>query len=184
MAKKEEQVKKKDKKQEQVENEQQEQVQNEQPKAEETSEKNWEEEYDKLNDKYIRTYSEFENFRKRTAKEKIDLMSSAGASVIKELLTILDDMERAAESNETATDVESVKEGFTLVQNKLVRILQSQGLKKMEAKGEAFDTELHEAVTKFPAPSDDLKGKVIDEVEPGYFLNEKVIRFAKVVVGE
>lgn len=178
------------KKEKEQTNSQEEQVQQEQVQAENNEqatpngEKNWEEEYNKLNDKYIRTYSEFENFRKRTAKERIDLLSSAGAGVIKEILPILDDMERASESNAKSDDIDSVKEGFDLVQQKLIRILGAQGLKKMDAKGETFDTELHEAVTKFPAPSEDLKGKVIDVLEPGYYLNDKVVRFAKVVVGE
>lgn len=139
--------------------------------------------YNELNDKYLRMYSEFENFRRRTAKERLDLMKSAGEDVFKLMLPVIDDFERARANMETATDVPSVKEGVELIYTKLVKELGNKGLKPMETKGETFDPEFHEAITQFPAPSDDMKGKVIDEVEKGYFLNEKVIRFAKVVVG-
>lgn len=139
--------------------------------------------YNELNDKYLRMYSEFENFRRRTAKERLDLMKSAGEDVFKLMLPIIDDFERARTNMETATDVPSVKEGVELIYTKLVKELGNKGLKPMETKGETFDPEFHEAITQFPAPSDDMKGKVIDEVEKGYFLNDKVIRFAKVVVG-
>lgn len=139
--------------------------------------------YNELNDKYLRMYSEFENFRRRTAKERLDLTKSAGEDVFKLMLPVIDDFERARANMENATDVPSVKEGMELIYHKLVRELGNKGLKPMESKGETFDPEFHEAVTQFPAPSDDMKGKVIDEVEKGYFLNDKVIRFAKVVVG-
>lgn len=139
--------------------------------------------YSELNDKYLRMYSEFENFRRRTAKERLDLMKSAGEDVFKLMLPIIDDFERARANMENATDVPSVKEGMELIYHKLVKELGNKGLKPMESKGETFDPEFHEAITQFPAPSDDMKGKVIDEVEKGYFLNDKVIRFAKVVVG-
>jgi len=136
-----------------------------------------------LNDKYIRMYAEFDNYKRRTTKERIDLLQTAGKDVIVSMLTILDDFERAAKAMETATEVAQVKEGVELVHHKLKSLLNNKGLKEMESKGKVFDVELHEAITNIPAPSDDLKGKVVDEVEKGYFLNDKLIRFAKVVVG-
>ena len=139
--------------------------------------------YNELNDKYLRLYSEFENFRKRTSKERVDLIKSGGEDIFKILLPIIDDFERARTNMETAEDVPSVKEGVDLIYNKLIKELGNKGLKPMETKGEVFDSEIHEAITQFPAPSDDMKGKVIDEAEKGYFLHDKVIRFAKVVVG-
>lgn len=135
------------------------------------------------NDKYLRLYAEFDNFRRRTQKERADERQNAGKDVITALLPVLDDFERAMKAMETAADVTAVKEGVALVQHKLKNILTQKGLKEMEAKGEAFDADLHEAITNIPAPSDDLKGKVVDELEKGYFLNDKVVRFAKVVVG-
>jgi molecular chaperone GrpE len=135
------------------------------------------------NDKYLRLYAEFDNFRRRTSKERIDLLQTAGKDVIVSMLPVIDDFERALKSMETATDVDAVKEGINLVNNKLKNILQQQGLKSMDAKGQVFDADIHEAITNIPAPTDELKGKVIDEVEKGYYLNDKVIRFAKVVVG-
>lgn len=141
------------------------------------------EQYDQLNDKYLRLYSDFENFRKRTAKERVDLIMNGGQDVFKLLLPIIDDFERARTNMETAKDVPSVKEGIELIYHKLVKELENKGLKAMESKGQVFDSEFHEAITQVPAPTEDMKGKVIDEVEKGYFLNEKVIRFAKVVVG-
>lgn len=140
-------------------------------------------EIDKLNDKYLRLYSEFENFRRRTAKERLDMMKSAGEDVYRLLLPIIDDFERARDNMDNAKDVPSVKEGVELIYHKLLKELQQKGLKPMEAKGEVFDSEIHEAITQIPAPSDDMKGKVVDEIEKGYYLNDKVIRFAKVVVG-
>lgn len=136
-----------------------------------------------LNDKYVRLYAEFDNFKRRTTKERIDLLQTAGKDVIVSMLSVLDDFERAAKAMENATEVKPVKEGVELVHHKLKSLLNQKGLKEMESKGKAFDPEIHEAITNIPAPSDDLKGKVIDEVEKGYFLNDKVIRFAKVVVG-
>jgi len=136
-----------------------------------------------LNDKYLRLYSEFDNYRKRTQREKVDLIKNAGADVIKEMLSILDDFERATIANEAADDTEGLKEGFTLIHNKFRGILERQGLKPMDSIGEAFNVDHHEAITKIPAPSEDMKGKVIDAVEKGYFLKERVLRYAKVVVG-
>lgn len=135
-------------------------------------------------DKHLRLAAEFENFKRRTTKERIELFQTAGRDVIQSLLPALDDMERASKTLETATDVASVKEGLTLVFGKLKNILQSKGLKAMDSGGQAFDAELHEAITEVPAPTEALKGKIIDVVEPGYYLNEKIIRHAKVVVGK
>jgi len=135
------------------------------------------------NDKFLRLYAEFDNYKRRTSKERVDLLQTAGKDVIVDMLPILDDFERALKSMETATDVNAVKEGVTLVHNKLRTTLTNKGLKEMESKGKVFDADLHEAITNIPAPSEDLKGKVIDEVEKGYYLNDKVIRFAKVIVG-
>jgi molecular chaperone GrpE len=135
------------------------------------------------NNKYLRLYAEFDNYKRRTNKERIDLLQTAGKDVLVSLLPVVDDFDRALKSMETATDVTSVKEGVLLVQNKLKSILSQKGIKEMEAVGTVFDADIHEAITNIPAPSDDLKGKVIDEVEKGYYLNDKVIRFAKVVVG-
>jgi len=133
--------------------------------------------------KYLRLYAEFDNFKRRTSKERLELLQIAGKDVISDLLTVLDDFERAQKSIETATDVVAVKEGVTLVQHKLKSILNQKGLKEMESKGKEFDADLHEGITSIPAPSADLKGKVIDELEKGYLLNDKVIRFAKVIIG-
>jgi molecular chaperone GrpE len=135
------------------------------------------------NDKYLRLYAEFDNFKRRTTKERVELLQTAGKEVIVSLLPVLDDFERAVKAMETAQDVSAVKEGVTLVQSKLKNILSQKGLKEMEAKGTAFDADIHEAITNIPAPTDDLKGKVIDQLEKGYYLNDKVVRFAKVVVG-
>lgn len=140
-------------------------------------------ELSEANDKYLRLYAEFDNFKRRTSKERIELLQTAGRDVIVDLLTVLDDFERAAKAMETATDIESIKEGVQLIHSKLKNILASKGLKEMNAKGTPFDADFHEAITNIPAPSDDLKGKVIDEIEKGYSLSDKVIRFAKVVVG-
>jgi molecular chaperone GrpE len=135
-------------------------------------------------DKYLRLYAEFDNYRKRTTNERIDLIRTANQEVLVALLPVLDDFERATKSFETATDVNPVKEGVALVHHKLRNILTSKGLKLMESQGLAFNPDLHEAITNIPAPSDDMKGKVLDVVEQGYYLGEKVIRYAKVVVGE
>ena len=136
------------------------------------------------NDKYLRLVAEFDNFRKRTAKERIELTKSAGEEIIKSLLDVLDDSERAAKQMETSEDISLIKEGVSLVFNKFRNTLQSKGLKAMESKEQEFDTELHEAITEIPAPTEELKGKVLDEVQKGYYLNDKIIRHAKVVIGK
>lgn len=164
-----------------------EEVQAEGQEVEKTSEKaepSVEDQIKELNDKYMRLYSEFENFRRRTSKEKIELIQTAGADLIKELLPVLDDMERAMESNAKSEDIEAIKEGFQLVHNKFNKILVSKGLQVKEDKGEVFDADVHEAIAKIPAPEENLKGKVVDVVEKGYALNDKVLRYSKVVVGE
>jgi molecular chaperone GrpE len=135
------------------------------------------------NDRYLRLYAEFDNFRRRTAKEREDARKSEGKDVIIALLPVLDDFDRAIRSMENSTDVTSVKEGVALIQNKLKNVLAQKGLKEMQSIGTAFDPEIHEAITNIPAPSDDMKGKVVDEMEKGYYLNDKVARFAKVIVG-
>jgi molecular chaperone GrpE len=135
------------------------------------------------NDKYLRLYAEFDNFRRRTIKEREEARKTEGKDVIVSLLPVLDDFERALRSMENATELAPVKEGITLVQNKLKNILSQKGLKGMESIGNPFDPELHEAITNIPAPTEEWKGKVIDEMEKGYFLNDKVVRFAKVIVG-
>ena len=149
-----------------------------------TKEANQEDEVKVLNDKYLRLYSEFDNYRKRTAKEKIDIITSASEGVIKDLLAIVDDFERAIESNANVEDADALKEGFHLIYNKFYKTLESKGLKKIEAKGESFNADIHEALTNIPAPSEDLKGKVVDVVETGYAIGEKIIRYPKVVVGQ
>lgn len=136
-----------------------------------------------LKDKYLRLYADFENFRRRTAKEKLELVSTASEGLMVALLPVVDDFERAMQSLEKTSDVAALKEGVSLIFHKLTKTLESKGLKPMQSKGEPFNADLHESVTQFPAPSEDLKGKVIDEVEKGYYLNDKVVRFAKVVVG-
>lgn len=135
------------------------------------------------NDKYLRLYAEFDNYKRRIAKERIELMQTAGKDIIANLLPVIDDFERALKSFETVTEIAPLKEGVSLVGQKLKNILIQQGLKEMESIGKPFDAELQEAITNIPAPSDDLKGKVIDEIEKGYFLHDKVLRYAKVVVG-
>lgn len=135
-------------------------------------------------DKYTRLFAEFDNFRKRTQKERVELISNAAGDVIKELLPVIDDFDRAVKANETLEDVAVIKEGFVLIHHKLYKRLEAKGLKPIEAAGKTFDTDFHEAITSTPAPSEELKGKVVDEVEKGYVLNDKVLRFSKVVIGQ
>ncbi|WP_291950813.1 nucleotide exchange factor GrpE [Chitinophaga sp.] len=137
-----------------------------------------------LRDKYLRLQAEFDNFRRRTAKEKMELVQTAGKDVIISLLDILDDSERAAKQMETATDVAAVKDGTMLVFNKFKTNLVSKGLKEMESLHQPFDADLHDAITEIPAPTPDLQGKVLDVLQKGYYLNDKLIRHAKVVVGK
>lgn len=140
---------------------------------------------EELEEKYLRLFSEFDNYKKRTKKEKAEIIRNASGDIIKQLLPVLDDFERAIQTNrENEVGEEKLKEGFELIYNKLKDLLEKEGLQEMEAKGKPFNMEEHEAMTKQPAPSEEEKGKVIEEVEKGYYLNDKVLRFAKVVVGE
>jgi len=137
-----------------------------------------------LKDKYLRLYSDFENFRKRTAKERIDLIKTASEEVLKDLIPVVDDFERAFKAAENETEVAKIKEGSQLIFHKLMRVLESKGLKAMEdLVGKPFDAENQEAITQIPAPTEEMKGAVIDVVEKGYTLGEKVVRYAKVVTG-
>jgi molecular chaperone GrpE len=138
------------------------------------------EEEESWRNKYLRLYAEFDNFRKRTMRERADLVRSAGRDLTEAMLPVLDDFERAAAAEQ---DPDQMKEGYQLIGQKMRGILEAKGLKRMEAKGAEFDTDLHEAITQIPAPSEDMKGKVVDVVEPGYKLHDNVLRFAKVVVG-
>ena len=144
----------------------------------------WEEKYEEMNDKFVRLYAEFDNYRRRTNKERIDLIGSASAGVVRDMIPVLDDFDRALANNEKSEDIQAVKEGFILVSTKFRGILEGKGLKPMKTKGEAFDSEFHEAIANVPAPNKKMIGKVVDDVEKGYLLNDKVIRFAKVVVGQ
>lgn len=137
-----------------------------------------------LKDKYIRLVADFDNFRKRSARERLDLIQTASKDLIAALLPVLDDSERAEKQMLATQDIEAIKEGEKLVFNKLRTTLQSNGLRAMETIGKDFNPEYHEAITEVAAPSESLKGKVLDEVEKGYYLNDKIIRFAKVVVGK
>jgi molecular chaperone GrpE len=140
--------------------------------------------YTELNDKYLRLYSDFDNFRKRTLKEKIELSKYASAEIIVKLLPVLDDFERAIKAFDLTQEAGQVtKDGMVLIFNKFLTILQQQGLEPMRAAGESFDTDFHEAITNIPAPAPEQQGKIVDVVEKGYLLGGKVIRYAKVVVG-
>ena len=143
-----------------------------------------EDQINELNDKYLRLYSEFDNYRKRTSKERLELFKTAGQDILTDLLPVLDDFERAILKMDSSDDSEAIQTGINLIYNKFKSILENKGLKHFKSIETEFDPEVHEAITKIPAPSKKLKGKVVDEIEKGYMLNDKVIRFAKVVVGE
>lgn len=136
-----------------------------------------------MKDKYLRLYSEFENFRRRTSKEKMELVKTAGEETILAMLPILDDFERALKAMSQEESVKPIREGVELIYTKTLKTLQSKGLVKMESIGAEFNSDFHEAITQIPVTEDTQKGKVVDEVEAGYYLGEKVIRFAKVVIG-
>jgi molecular chaperone GrpE len=140
--------------------------------------------YDALNDSHLRLMAEFDNYRKRTLREKADLIKSGGESALTALLPVIDDLERAMQTVRAAEDIDAVKEGVELIYNKFITYLGQQGVKAIKAVGEPFDTEKFEAVAIIPAPAKENKGKVIDSVQTGYTLYDKVIRHAKVVVGE
>lgn len=135
-------------------------------------------------DKYIRLYAEFDNYRRRTMKEKEDLIKTAGQGVIKDLLPVIDDMERAKAAFSASNDLEALQNGFELIMQKFMQTMLNKGLKEMTSTGEDFNPEWHEAIAEIPAPAEEQKGKVIDTTEKGYYLNEKIIRYAKVVVGK
>ena len=140
--------------------------------------------YQDINDKYLRLSAEFDNFRKRTLKEKADLTKFAGEDLLVSLLPVMDDFDRALQSMDSAENMESLKEGIMLIYNKFSEFFKQRGIQEIESKNKAFDTDLHEAITKIPAPEKKLKGKVVDVIEKGYALNGKVVRYSKVVVGD
>lgn len=148
-----------------------------------TAEEKLQQENAALNDKYLRLFAEFDNYKRRTQKERVELLQTAGKDVIVSLLPLLDDFDRANKAMENATEVAAIREGVNLVHSKLKSTLAQKGLKEIESINTPFNTDHHEAITKIPAPNEEMKGKVMDELEKGYTLNDKVIRFAKVVVG-
>jgi molecular chaperone GrpE len=135
-------------------------------------------------DKYLRISAEFYNFRKRTLKEKSDLLRTGNEDLLKKILPVVDDFERGIDTIDKSTDLDALRTGIHLIYNKFSEFIKQQGLKEIEAKEQPFDLDFHEAMTKIPAPTEELKGKVVDVLEKGYFLNEKVVRYAKVIVGE
>lgn len=152
--------------------------------VEEKKEPTTEEKLAELQDRYLRLSAEYDNFRKRTLKEKIDLQKSANERLLETLLSVADDFDRALQVVDEAKEIEAVKEGLILISGKFNGFLTQQGVKEIEAVKKEFDTDLHEAITKIPAPSKKLKGKVVEVIQKGYYLNEKVLRYAKVVIGE
>ena len=141
-------------------------------------------EHGELKDKYLRLFAEFENYKKRTFKEKLELMKTAAQDTMSALLPVLDDFDRAKKNAEDQSTEEVFSEGVNLVYNKLYSVLKNKGLEAMESNGEVFDPELHEAITEIPAPTSELKGKIVDTIEKGYTLKDKIIRHAKVVTGK
>lgn len=137
-----------------------------------------------LKDKYLRLAAEFENYKRRTVKEKLSMMGTANRDTLSALLPVMDDFDRAKKNAEDESSTEPFSEGVMMVYNKLFNTLQQKGIKAMESNGEEFDPELHEAITEIPAPSEEMKGKVIDTVEKGYYLKDAILRYAKVVVGK
>ena len=137
-----------------------------------------------LKDRHIRLQAEFDNYRKRTLKERMELMKTANESLLINILPVIDDFDRAMQTLDLDEDESHVKSGVKLIYNKFQEFLKQNGVKEIEAKEQNFDTDLHEAITKIPAPSEELKGKIVDVVQKGYFLNDKIIRFSKVIIGE
>lgn len=154
------------------------------PVAEESILERTKAELEEMKDKHLRQVAEFDNFRRRNAKERIELIQTAGKEVITDLLDVLDDCDRAQKQMENSDEADEIKEGVMLVFNKLRNTLQARGVKLMETINQEFNPDLHDAVAEVPAASDDMKGKVVDEVMKGYYLNDKIIRHAKVVVGK
>ncbi len=141
-------------------------------------------EHGELKDKYIRQVAEFDNFKKRNARERIDLLQNAARDTIASLLPVLDDFDRAIKAGDDDDSIEPVSEGVKMIYNRLKNTLGQKGLREMETHEQPFDPELHEALTEIPAPNDDMKGKIMDTIEKGYYLNDKIIRHARVVVGK
>ena len=150
----------------------------------ESKEEELQKKYDEANDKYLRLAAEFDNYKKRTLKERMELIKTAGENILVGLIPIIDDFDRAMQATSQAKDIEAVKQGLGLIYNKFNEFIKQKGIKEIEAISKDFNTDLHEAITKIPAPTAELKGKVVDVVEKGYFLNDKVIRYSKVVIGE
>lgn len=139
---------------------------------------------EELNDKFLRLYAEFDNYKKRTQKERIEVAKTAGIEIINALIPVIDDFSRAMKQMETSNDLTGLQEGVKLIQQKMNAVLESRGLKQMKSLGETFNPELHEAIAEIPATDQQLSGKVVDEIESGYYLHDKIIRHAKVVVGK
>jgi molecular chaperone GrpE len=137
-----------------------------------------------MKDKYLRLFADFDNYKKRTAKEKLELIDAAGKDFFALMLPVVDDFERSLKAINNTEANNAIKEGIELVYHKLLKTLESKGVKAMESNGTEFNADLHEAITEIPAPSEEMKGKVIDTVEKGYYLNDKILRYAKVVVGK
>lgn len=154
------------------------------PVAEQGAEEKLKSELSESKDKYLRLVAEFENYKRRSSKERLELIQTAGREVITSMLDVVDDADRAQKQLETTEDVKIIREGISLVFNKLRTTLSARGLKPMETVGTEFDADLHEAITEIPVPDEKMKGKVVDEVVKGYYLNDKIIRHAKVVVGK
>jgi len=154
------------------------------PQAGEKALQDLTEKFADLNDKFLRLNAEYDNYRKRTLKEKMELVKSGGESVLMQILPVVDNLERAMQVIRDAKDIDAVKEGIELIHSKFKDFLTMNGIREIESHNEDFDTDIHEAITKIPAPTPELKGKVVDVVEKGYFLHDKVMRFAKVVIGE
>jgi molecular chaperone GrpE len=166
------------------EKEETEEMVKEEPVTEVSDTEKLEKDLAEMKDKYLRQVAEFDNYRKRTLKEKTELILNGGEKVMTALLPIMDDLERAQQNIEKSDDIKALKEGVELVFQKLQKVLESQGLKKIETKGQDFNTDFHEAIAMIPAQSDEQKGKVVDCVQAGYMLNDKVIRHAKVAIGQ
>lgn len=190
----EEKIKEQAEDQEAIENVDAQEEQETSAKGDETTQEEAPNEEDKLaqleqkieeqKDKYLRLFADFDNYKKRAAKERLELIKDAGRDIMSVFLPVLDDFNRAMKSAEGSEDAAALKEGMNLIYNKMQKSLEQKGLKPMESMGETFDPELHEALTEIPAPNEELKGKVVDVIEDGYFLNDKIIRHAKVVVGK
>lgn len=156
----------------------------EEVEKEQEDKEDFEAKYHEVNDKFLRLYSEFENFRRRTAKEKVDMLANAKAESLKNMLPVVDDFERAMLNNDNTEEVNALKEGFVNIHKKFLNTLTQSGLTPMATEvGDDFDTDKHEAITQIPAPEEGLKGKVVDVIEKGYVTKDKVIRYAKVVIG-